>query len=86
MVIFNFKIVLFSEKLYFHACNKNTEVSLVMKERIDENHPWVNDDARVCDGEGMKNYKSMDSFDYFKSGYVGKILQFAIKNRVVLKF
>ena len=61
-------------------------MSLVMKERIDENHPWVNDDGRACDGEGMKNYKSMDSFDYFKSGYVGKILQFAIQNRVVLKF
>ena len=27
----------------------------------------------------------MDSYDCFKSGSVGKILQFAIKNRVVFK-
>ena len=42
--------------------------------------------SRACDGDEMKNYESMDSYDYFKSGYVGKILQFANKNRVVLKF
>ena len=27
----------------------------------------------------------MDSYDYFKSGSVGKILQFAIKNKALLK-
>ena len=31
----------------------------------------------------MKNYKSMDSYDFLKSGSVGKGLQF--KNKVVLK-
>ena len=44
--------------------------------------------SRACDGDEMKKikkYKSIDSYDYFKSGSIGKILQFAIRNRVVLK-
>lgn len=41
--------------------------------------------SRACDGEEMKNYKSLDSYNYFKSGSVGKILHFAIKDRAVLK-
>ena len=42
--------------------------------------------SRACDGEEMINYKLMDSYDYCKSGSVKKIFQFAIKNRVVLKY
>ena len=29
--------------------------------------------SRACDGEEMKNYKSMDSHDYFKIGSVRKL-------------
>ena len=31
--------------------------------------------SRACDGEEMKKHISMDSYHYFKSGSVGKILQ-----------
>lgn len=41
--------------------------------------------SRACDGEKMKNYKSLDSYNYFKSGSVGKILHFIIHNTVILK-
>ena len=41
--------------------------------------------SRACDWEEMKKYKSRDSYDYFKSGSIMKIIQFAIKNSVVFK-
>lgn len=41
--------------------------------------------SRACDGEEMKNCKSLDSYNYFKSGSVGKLIYFVIHNRVILK-
>ena len=41
--------------------------------------------SSACDGEEMKNYKSMDNYNYLKSGSGGKVLHFAINKRVVLK-
>ena len=39
--------------------------------------------SQTCDGEEMKKYRSMVSYDYLKSVSVRKILQFTIKNRVI---
>lgn len=39
-----------------------------------------------CDGDKMnKKYNTLDSYNYFKSGSVGKILHFVIHDRVILK-
>ena len=52
-------------------------------EHTDIYNPWIF--SWACDGEEMKYYKRMDSYDYLKSGSLRKKFQFAIKTRVVLK-
>ena len=39
---------------------------------------------KACDGLEMKNYKSMDSYNYFKSGSVGKILHHIVDDNYII--